>query len=84
MYWWITTITSGGKLVIFGPYMTEDEANDYGFAHLGSNFETHQLFTRDQGKATRILKKKLFDKIHDLDTALHRAGHKLPDGKEVT
>jgi len=77
MYWWITTVTSGGKLVIFGPYMSEEDVNDYGFAHLGSNFETHQLSTRDQGKATRILKKKLFDKIHDLDTALQRAKHKL-------
>jgi len=78
MYWWITTTSGDGKMVVLGPYTTEEAANSYAFRHLGSNFETHQLFTRDQSKATRILKKRLFDKIGNLDQALKRAGHQLP------
>lgn len=77
MYWWITTTSGDGRLVVFGPYLTEETANDYAFRHLGSNFETHQLNTKDMSKATRALKKRLFDRIGDLDTALKRAKHQL-------
>jgi len=65
-------------MVVLGPYITEESANEYAFRHLGSNFETHQLSTRDQSKATRMLKKRLFDKIGDLDQALKRARHQVP------
>ena len=82
MYWWVTTTSGDGKMVVLGPYSTEDNANNYAFRHLGSNFETHQLFTKDMAKATRMLKKRLFDRIGDLDTALKRAGHQLPE-KEI-
>ena len=82
MYWWVTTVSSGGKFCIFGPYDSEESANDYGFSHFGTNFEVEQTAYKDVGKSTRILKKKRFDTIHDLDTALQRAGHKLPDEKE--
>ena len=81
MYWWITATSGNGKLVVLGPYFTEESANDYAFRHLGSNFETHQLSTRDMSKATRVLKKKLFDRIGDLDSALQRAKHNIEEGR---
>ena len=79
MYWWITTITSSGKLVIMGPYNSEQESAEYGFSHFGANFEVEQLATRDLSKANRILKKKRFDQIGDLDMALQRAQHTVKE-----
>jgi len=79
MYWWVTTISAGGKFCIFGPYASEEQANEYGLAHFGTNYEIEQLATKDTAKATRILKKMRFEAIHDLDTALQRAKHKLPE-----
>ena len=78
MYWWITTTSAGGVFCIFGPYENEESANEYGFLHCGTNFEVEPLETRDTARATRILKKKRFDTIHDLDLALQKARHKLP------
>jgi len=83
MYWWITTVSSGGKFVIMGPYSSEESASEYGFSHFGPNFEVEQLSTKDQSKATRVLKKKRFDRTNDLDLSLQRAGHKLPNEKEI-
>ena len=81
MYWWITTHSGDGKLVVLGPYSTEESANDYAFRHLGSNFEAHQLGTKDVAKATRILKKLFFDRVGNLDQALERARHKFEEKK---
>lgn len=75
--WWITTISQGGKFVVLGPYFSEEEANSYGFKNFGNNFDVEYLQTRDQAKATRILKKKRFDSIKDLDVAVQRASHQV-------
>jgi len=84
MYWWLTTISIGGKLVVLGPYDSEESASEYGWSHLGSDFEVEQLSTRDMSKATRILKKRRLDATRDLGVSLQRAKHKLPTEKEVT
>jgi len=82
MYWWITTISDTGRLCIFGPYNDESSANEYGFAHFGTNFEIEQLDTKDMNRATRILKKKRYDSIRNLDIALQRAKHKVGETKQ--
>lgn len=83
MYWWLTTTSTGGKFVVLGPYDSEESATEYGWSHLGSDFEVEQLSTRDMSKATRMLKKKRLDATRDLEASLQRARHKLPE-KEVT
>ena len=83
MYFWVWAIHEG-KIVVFPPpYNTEGEASEYGFRHLGSNFEIAKLTTRDVAKATRTIKRTVFDRTNNLDLALQRARHELP-GKETT
>jgi len=84
MYFWVWAM-SGGRIAVFKPpYTTEEEASEYGFSKLGSNFEVAQLNTRDVAQATRAIKRIIFDRTSSLDIALQRAKHKLPDGKETT
>jgi len=74
-----------GKPVVFKPpYATEEEASNYGFQKLGSNFEVIQLQTRDVAQATRAIKRIIFERTSSLDVALQRAKHKMPDKKEIT
>jgi len=77
MYWWLTTTSVGGRFVVLGPYDSEGSATEYGWSHLGSDFEVEQLSTRDMNKATRMLKKKRLDTSRDLEASLQRAKHKL-------
>lgn len=77
--YWVTTTSQGGKFVVLGPFQAESEATGYAYKHFGDNFDVEYLPTRDQARATRILKKKRFDSIHDLDKALERASHKAPE-----
>jgi hypothetical protein len=80
MPWWLWSISEGGKLGVFSPsYATEGEASAYGFEKLGSNFEITELTTRDRAVATRAIKRIIFDRTSNLDKALERARHKLPD-----
>ena len=78
MYWWLTTTSVGGRFVVLGPYDSEESATEYGWSHLGSDFEVEQLSTRDMSRATRALRKKRFDEVGDLDLALQRIKHQIP------
>lgn len=72
-----------GKPAVFAPpHNSEGEASEWGFQHLGSNFEVKELTTRDMAKATRAVKRMVFDRTLSLDTALQRARHQLPDSLE--
>jgi len=83
MYWWVWAMHEG-KPVVFAPcYNSEEEASEYGFQHLGTNFEVKELRTRDVAKATRAIKRIIFERTSSLDAALQRARHQLP-GKEIT
>ena len=83
MYWWVWAMHEGRPVIFKPPYTTEEEANQYGFRKLGSNFEVLQLDSRDVGRATSTVKRIIFEQTSNLDTALQRARHKLPD-KEMT
>jgi len=86
MPFWVWAVSEKGKLAVFRPsYATEEEASSYGFSHLGSNFEVTQLTTIDMAEATRAIKRIVFDRTLNLDRALQRAKHQLPnENKEVT
>lgn len=85
MPFWVWAISDKGRLAVFKPaYNTEEEASNYGFSHLGSNFEVTQLTTTNIAEATRAIKRIVFDRRHNLDEALQRARHKLPRDKEIT
>jgi len=84
MYFWVWAMHEGKIAVFPPPYNTEEEANNYGFSKLGNNFEIAKLTTRDVTKATRTIKRTVFDRTSDLDLALRRAKHQLPEGKEIT
>ena len=83
MYFWVWAIHEGKITVFAPPYNTESEASEYGFRHLGNNFEVEKLTTRDVAKATRTIKRTVFDRTDNLGLALERARHKLPDGKGI-
>jgi len=69
MFFWVWAMHEG-KIVVFPPpYSTEAEASEYGFRHLGSNFEVANLTTRDVAKATRTIKRTVFDRTDNLDLA---------------
>ena len=74
--WWVHTMHEG-RLVIFGPYTDEQSASEYGFQKFGSNFDAVWLPTKDTNRATKMLKKQLYDQVNDLDVALRRARHTL-------
>ena len=82
MPFWVWAMHQG-KPVVFKPsYTTEEEASEYGFSKLGSNFEVIPLDTKDVVQATRAIKRIIFERTSSLDTALQRARHKLPDKEE--
>lgn len=77
--YWVWSVSEQGKLAVFTPgYNTDSEAYDYGFRHLGSNFDVTQLATRDYREATKAIKRIRFEQVHNLDIALQRAKHQLP------
>jgi len=83
MYFWVWAMHEGKPVVYSPPYVTEEEASEYGFSKLGSNFEVESLSTRDVAKATRAIKRIIFERTSSLDIALQRAKHKL-DEKETS
>jgi hypothetical protein len=82
MYWWVWTTREGKPVIFAPPYNSEEEASEYGFQKLGSNFEVTQLNTRDIAKATRSIKRGIFEKTSNLDIALQRAKHNLLEETE--
>lgn len=78
LYYWIRTIDKmSGRLVVLGPYHSEDEANQIGFGKLSGDFEAVPLKTRDVNLATKVLKHKRFMQTEQLGEALKRARHKV-------
>ena len=78
-YYWISAIEKEtGRLVVLGPYDSEDEANQVGFgAKLDGMFEVHKLGTIDKARATSEIKYKRFQQTQNLHESLKRAKHKV-------
>ena len=82
MYWWLKT-TYEGRPLILGPYGTEQLANEFGFKHFGADFEAYELPTRDKSRATAMIKARILQQTSNLDTALQKVRHKLPDKEGI-
>jgi len=84
MYFWVVKMHQGKPVIFHPPYTLEEDANQYGFSHFGGDFEVYPTTVRNRADATRAIKRAIFEKTHNLDLALQRAKHKLPNEKEVT
>lgn len=74
-YYW-NTGQCRGREVIMGPYTDESEAHQMGFrSYDGGYFDTHELPTRDQSAATRMIKHKKLNGGATLNEALSPMGH---------
>ena len=79
MYYW-NIGQCKGKEIIMGPYSDELEAHRMGFSSYdGGYFDTHELPTRDQQTATRMIKHKKLNGGATLEEALNPIGH-VSDG----
>jgi len=74
-YYWIWTIRNG-KLIVLGPYNTREEAESMGYSGMEGNYEIECLKTRDQAKATQVIKAKTLEMTRNLDFSLQRASHR--------
>ncbi len=80
MYYWVWKVTTDGKLAVFSPpYLTQEEASQYGFMHFGANFEIKELNTKDRAEATRAIKRTVFETTYNLEQSLQRARHNKPE-----
>ncbi len=75
-YYWLTTVSAGGRFCILGPYADENLAQQAGYSELDQEFECHRLNTRDRGLASAELEKIRLSKTHNIDLALQRASHR--------
>jgi len=78
-FWIITTEEGTGRLVVLGPYKSEDDAAGDVFSKLGGRGDIKELPTIDRNRATGMAKKLLLDQTADLDLAIRRASHKPPE-----
>lgn len=75
-YYWIQAVDNdSGKLIVLGAYDSEEAANRVGFEKVKGSFEVIALPTRDQTKATRMLKYRRFDQTSRLNEIARRAKH---------
>ena len=77
MYYWNLGLAAG-KVVLIGPFDTEAEAAESGFlAFDGGNFTTHELPTKDRGRATQMIKYKRIESGMSAGEAMENISHKV-------
>ena len=81
-YYWIVA-RYGGRLVILGPKIDEQEAQTFGYQKLDVPFDVIKLPTRDRARATSMIKAKFLESTGDLGGALQWARHQAPGAAEV-
>lgn len=75
VYWWIWGISNEGRRVVWGPYMSEDEAHKEGYQYLAGDFEVIPLKTKDEAKASRELRSRYAKECRNLDEAFKPFSH---------
>ena len=80
-YFWIVA-RYGGRLVILGPKIDEQEANEFGYQKLDTPFDIIGLPTRDRARATSMIKARHLDDTGNLGQALQRARHQAPEDEQ--
>ena len=66
-----------GKLVILGAFLTREQAYQTAYTKLPSTFQIIELQTKDQSKATQIIKFQVLNITSNLDYSLQRSKHQL-------
>ena len=64
-----------GKLVISGPYNDKESAFNTISMHPDNDWEVIELPTRNEVKATRMIKQRVYNVTGDLNMSLKRASH---------
>jgi hypothetical protein len=67
-----------GKLAVLGPFENKEAAFNKVAMHQDIDWEVMELSTRDNAKATQIIKAEVYNITGDLSMSLKRASHK-PD-----
>lgn len=76
VYYWVWGYDSNaGRWVVWGAFPTWDEADREGSTKLSGNYEVVPLDTRDEAKASRILRSKFLQKTGDTKQAFRRFKH---------
>ena len=75
-YYWITSVSTGGKYIILGPYADENAAQQVGYSQLDQEFDVHALKTRDKNMASSQLKTLRLSQTHNIDEAIARSSHR--------
>ena len=81
-YYWVVGL-SQGRAIVLGPYKDEDAANSRGIERLEGDFEVIALPTRNESRATRMLKSKRLDDGSTLSEALKRIGHQKKEVEDT-
>lgn len=79
-YWAWGILAISGKSALLGPYSSPDEAEQMGYSTFNSNYRVEALPTRDEHKATRMLKHQRLDSGVGLEKAMERVRHR---GKDI-
>lgn len=77
-YWWIWANDGKGGHIVSGYYLTEEEAENFGYENFPHGFEVYPLHTKDKASATSRLKARYLGlKDVDMNEALRRVRHKF-------
>ncbi len=79
MFYWVFGYSEEGKRALLGPYPTEEKAAEV--ADLLTDAEIYPLETRNQQKATKIVKAKLIQEGVNVDEAFQRQSHVKPSSR---
>lgn len=78
LYYWIVADYQG-KLVIIGPRVTEQEANEFGYQKLDVPFEVVPLRTKSRSTAGAQVKARRLESSADLGQSIQKSMRKAPD-----
>lgn len=75
-YWYIACKLNG-RMVLLGPYDTENEAYEIGSSKLNTAYEVIPMNTKDRSEATRRLRHRILNETSDLGRSLRRMKHRV-------
>jgi len=76
IYYWIKGEYMGRRVVL-GPYLSEKEAYEVGYEQLSTDFVVLQLKTKDETKASRLIRAMVLEETSNLGDTFRRFRHKL-------
>jgi len=80
VYWWVYGWHKNRRIIL-GPYSSEEEAYEDGYAKISSDVKAVPLRTRDEQKASREIRARVLDETRDIDETFRRFRHKVDGGE---